>query len=158
MMDLSFWPCRIKIKVGDSVGFNPCYDGFVILTGISSGLCIDHYDKFQSLLWWICHFDGVDAETIAFQLEFQSLLWWICHFDSPHQNIVAPNFWFQSLLWWICHFDSCRSVTAWCSTLSFQSLLWWICHFDLPILSENSHIMMMACVSILVMMDLSFWH
>ena len=135
-------------------------------------------EPFQSLLWWICLFD------IAFWIKqsrpgmFQSLLWWICLFDSfiPNRNgsgdtvsilvMMDLSFWlaislavsnsffeFQSLLWWICLFDwSCDFFMN--PPFRFQSLLWWICLFD-PI----TNLMLQAgiLVSILVMMDLSFW-
>ena len=60
---------------------------------------------------------------------------------------------FQSLLWWICHFD----LSLWLYLLRmalFQSLLWWICHFDQLWWGQ---IYSVCTVSILVMMDLSFW-
>ena len=41
---LFLWSCSIWC-------FNPCYDGFVILTKCS------YRHKSESLLWWICHFD-----------------------------------------------------------------------------------------------------
>ena len=63
------------------------------------------------------------------------------------------NYLFQSLLWWICLFDRSRIID--CSRLSvFQSLLWWICLFDLNQFNRQN---LTKLVSILVMMDLSFW-
>ena len=37
--------------------FNPCFDGFVISTRVEA-LFATILEKFQSLFWWICHFDS----------------------------------------------------------------------------------------------------
>ena len=73
MMDLSFWHVSIEhvgggIRLSDLVlSFNPCYDGFVILTTLNAKSELTRH-LFQSLLWWICHFD--------FDRLFVSL--WLC--------------------------------------------------------------------------------
>ena len=58
MMDLSFW----------QRSFNPCYDGFVILTL--------HTGEFQSLLWWICHFDCYYHDVLVSILVMMDLSFW----------------------------------------------------------------------------------
>ena len=108
---------------------------------------------FQSLFWWICHFDRMTLFSKLGEVEFQSLFWWICHFDS--QRLVAFSSWralFQSLFWWICHFDGRRPHQL-DKPGEFQSLFWWICHFDPELSTMGLHYLY---VSILVLMDLSF--
>ena len=151
-MDLSFWlSCSIK---SDSVL------------------------SFQSLLWWICLFDAKRASECWCCNGFQSLLWWICLFDKNSHVFYCPICKFQSLLWWICLFDDnyhghhvnillcfnpCYDGFVFLTYLNcvgcilifwFQSLLWWICLFDNVSDPDNTAAF---AVSILVMMDLSFW-
>ena len=88
-------------------------------------------------------------------LTFQSLLWWICHFDFTwkipigHSVLIVSILVMMDLSFW--HDIFILHSYAW---LMFQSLLWWICHFD------NRYCLLCILrllVSILVMMDLSFW-
>ena len=134
---------------------------------------------FQSLLWWICLFDYLKVGGCQQGRTFQSLLWWICLFDTDRQlpSIICStvsilvmmdlSFWhgdrttlavslalFQSLLWWICLFDLVKRLMKVDPDLLFQSLLWWICLFDLRMITALTSA---EWVSILVMMDLSFW-
>ena len=180
MMDLSFWLAFLRNLDEDARnGFNPCYDGFVILTckfwktfmwqwfvsilvmmDLSFWLWIQSQGlpavqtvsilvmmdlsfwplsiryradcsdvMFQSLLWWICHFDPDTRYSFRVEAMFQSLLWWICHFDIEKRGVTLEVLCFnpcydgfviltlqnQNQSWWFCR---------------FQSLLWWICHFD----------------------------
>ena len=55
-MDLSFWFFHSRVKLAVIISFNPCYDGFIILIPGSYVYLITS-DTFQSLLWWIYHFD-----------------------------------------------------------------------------------------------------
>ena len=109
--------------------FNPCYDGFVFLTHYSCSVMLVRSSGFNPC------YDG---------FVFLTYLFVYFYFESSM---------FQSLLWWICLFDYSGLLTISCS-LSFQSLLWWICLFDHLVFVEFFEFM---SVSILVMMDLSFW-
>ena len=132
MMDLSFWhPIQYELR-RDVRGFNPCYDGFVILTLIL--FCIGAirtgfnpcYDGFVILTHTKLHLALV-------YLLFQSLLWWICHFDTD-ANLEGTNLYsgfnpcYDGFVILTRQINSTDTGALW-----FQSLLWWICHFDLEI-------------------------
>ena len=78
--------------------------------------------------------------------------------DLPFWPIGVPMYvrctGFQSLLWWICLFDV-RDMAEVIASFMFQSLLWWICLFDKHKIIK---FFPFCSVSILVMMDLPFWH
>ena len=128
MMDLSFWPCQVYT--------------LQVCTKVSILVMMD-------LSFWQCFCSGCFSAAL-----FQSLLWWICHFDLKQYKQREREIGFQSLLWWICHFDWSFTRFDITSISSFQSLLWWICHFD-RVLHQSK--CTRTKVSILVMMDLSFW-
>ena len=153
MMDLSFWQRKATARIPRlSVSILVMMDlSFWLKSEIESQSKI----KFQSLLWWICHFDSRNEQNrTKGDTEFQSLLWWICHFDNT-SVLIWIFFRFVSILvmmdlsFWLflCHlflFDFGVSILVmmdlsfWqhsscisCQWFSrFQSLLWWICHFD----------------------------
>ena len=105
MMDLSFWLTdNIDDKVYVYNSFNPCYDGFVILT---FSLC---YFQFHLLRFNPCYDGFVILTLVALQTEKQEESFNPCYdgfviltFLSNLQPLHSQ--WFQSLLWWICHFD-----------------------------------------------------
>ena len=129
MMDLSFWYDASKRHVAPK-------------------------RMFQSLLWWIYHFDFAvtfwPPSISCFNPCYDGFIILI-HKDSC-SNCAQDMF--QSLLWWIYHFDRKPYLWVWYKRRKFQSLLWWIYHFDC---SGWWHSPRRVCVSILVMMDLSFW-
>ena len=158
--------------------FNPCYDGFIILIShafliliIQSRVSIlvmmdlsfwcnpwpvykHTAPRFQSLLWWIYHFDFlwrlILANVQCFNPCYDGFIILIAR--TRHEKDIGQLF--QSLLWWIYHFDEDIMYILEHGTCRFNP-----CYdgFIILILSGVRHSGTSAKVSILVMMDLSFW-
>ena len=47
---------------------------------------------FQSLLFWISHFDTARVAIAIEKIGFQSLLFWISHFDNLKLTAQGPDF------------------------------------------------------------------
>ena len=157
--------------------FNPCYDGFVFLTAhttyhLNFSTCFNPcYDGFVFLTWlWLsvllmilsfnpCY-DGFvfltcgEGQTIFKRMLFQSLLWWICLFDHPitYAQYLA-NSGFNPCYDGFVFLTNCSS-TACLFDLSFNPCydgFVFLTYYPIGLLTHISY------VSILVMMDLSFW-
>ena len=137
--------------------------------------------KFQSLLWWIYHFDLPYALRASSNVFFVSILvmmdlsFWSYFEDDSDVKIRSFNPCYDGFiilipkvrLWNQTHSDVSilvmMDLSFWYSIMAttaqidamFQSLLWWIYHFDRSSSSISQRIV--SIVSILVMMDLSFW-
>ena len=134
-------------------GFNPCYDGFVFLT--SKPLLEAKRTQQVSILvmmdlsfWQHNSKQILKNKTVVSILVMMDLSFW------PWQDRLSLLPWrFQSLLWWICLFDKqiraaqvevrgfnpCYDGFVFLTSVCTTSVICWF-------------------VSILVMMDLSFWH
>ena len=176
MMDLSFWQLVFKwLRVG-SIGFNPCYDGFVFLTvfptysdslGVVSILVMMDLSfwpiasdagsgiiLFQSLLWWICLFDPTTKQewnicSRVSILVMMDLSFWPTRLHEPSGRIIGFNPCYDGFVFLTVYYY--QSYVCFCnvSILVMMDLSFWQWHT----LKEITNLE----VSILVMMDLSFW-
>ena len=105
MMDLSFWHTQNLKGCSILICFNPCYDGFVILTLEAKRVSVPEcesfnpcYDGFVILTWRLM---GNSYPCLVSILVMMDLSFW-----QQKRILIAVGIPFQSLLWWICHFDN----------------------------------------------------
>ena len=110
--------------------------------------------EFQSLLWWICLFDFLNTSLLEKPLR---------SFNPCYDGFVFLTYMHHCLPKFHHSFNPCYDGFVFLTSgamirdaikAMFQSLLWWICLFDVCL---SFGYRTLWAVSILVMMDLSFW-
>ena len=160
-MDLSFWSYSYALRDPLSPCFNPCYDGFIIL--ITPPKPRTSSKKQVSILvmmdlsFWCEDSSQQNSYLIRFNPCYDGfiILIFAVHQIVSEENESIKLARFQSLLWWIYHFDHYESLIAKANDTCFNP-----CYdgFIILIISSRWHWVSRSLrVSILVMMDLSFW-
>ena len=153
MMDLSFWPFILHCYTNSPTSFNPCYDGFVFLTTTNQVI----YSSIQVSILVMMDLSFWQSLALAnsfLAFSFQSLLWWICLFDYSSISSFSFSSSFNPCYDGFVFLTRRLNQPADFGGDGFQSLLWWICLFDKM---SDAELFGGKFVSILVMMDLSFW-